>query len=516
MAVREPLLLGVDAGTSRVRALVFTLDGEVVGRGEAVAPTHSSRPGRSEQTADGLWTACCTAITSAIADPDIAARVRGLSVASCGEAFVPLDEHGEPTHSVIAWFDDRTVPVADEVARRLGADELFAVTGLTTDPTFSVMKLLWMRDHAAAALARTRVVLPVAHYLTWRLSGEIAADLTLASRTLALDIHRRSWATDLVADLGLDPEILPPLQPLGTLLGSVRRDVAHDLGLPPDCSVAVGGHDHVIGALAVNGLAAGSTIDSLGTAEAITVGLDRTISDPAVGRLGFNQGIGTVGTDGFQYVLGSFLASGASTEWARQLFGPDTAHAELIASAVNVLPGANGVAFVPDLRGKLIPTQDPAARGAWLGLTAETDRSSMYRAVLEGVALEAKQLLDSLGSVTPLPDVASIRAIGGNTRNRLLLEIKASVYETPVEYSVMPEATSFGAALLGGLAAGLFTNFAAAAIRGVGDTAIVQPNPEWFEVYRHRLSEVHVPAYRALREINHRLTSSRPSSTPDG
>lgn len=516
MAVSDPLILGVDAGTSRMRALVFSLDGEVVGRGEAVAPARSNQPGWAEQTADGLWTACRTAITTAIADPDIAARVRGLSVASCGEAFVPLDEHGEPTHSVIAWFDDRTVPVADDVARRFGADELFAVTGLTTDPTFSVMKLLWMRDHAAAALERSRVVLPVAHYLTWRLSGEVAADLTLASRTLALDIHRRSWATGLVSDLGLDPAMLPPLAPLGTLLGSLHREVAHDLGLPADCSVAVGGHDHVIGALAVNGLAAGSTIDSLGTAEAITVGLERTISDPAVGRLGFNQGIGAIGSEGFQYVLGSFLASGASTEWARQLFGPDTAHGELIAAATSVPPGANGVAFVPDLRGKLIPTQDPAARGAWLGLTAETDRSSMYRAVLEGVAMEAKQLLDSLGSVAPLPDVASIRAVGGNTRNRLLLEIKASVHEMPIEYSLMPEATSFGAALLGGMAAGLFTNFAAASARGVGDTAIVQPNPDWFDVYRHRMSEVHVPAYRALREINHRLAAPPTSASSEG
>lgn len=489
-----------------MRALVFSLDGEVVGRGEAVADTHSSRPGWAEQTADGLWTACRSAIKAAVADPEVARRVRGLSVASCGEAFVPLDAHGEPTHSVIAWFDDRTIQVSEDLSSQVGADELFAVTGLTNDPTFSVMKLLWMARHEATALKNTRLVLPIAHYLAWRLSGEVAADLTLASRTLALDVHQRSWSEVLVAGIGLDPSILPPLRELGARLGSVLPDVSQELGLAADCSVAVGGHDHVIGALAVNGLAAGSIIDSMGTAEAITVGIEQTISDPMVGRIGFNQGIGAVGDFSFQYVLGSFLASGASTEWARQLFGPDTTHSELIAAAAAMPAGANGVAFIPDLRGKLIPTQDPMARGAWLGLTADSDRASLYRAVLEGVAFEAKQLIDSLRSVTTFPEMPTIRAVGGNTHNELLMEIKASVYERPMEYSVMAEATSLGAALLGGMAAGVVDDFAAAATQAVGETAIVRPNPEWLTMYRERFNEVHLPAYRTLQTLHHRLS----------
>ena len=209
----DPLLLGIDAGTSRMRALVFTMDGRVVAAGSATAPTRRPQPLWAEQDAEAIWQACIAAIRTAVEALDRPDRIRGLAISSVGEAFVPLDEEGEPTWPVIAWYDQRP---KDELARLfevIDRDGLFAITGLAVDPTFTVLKLLWLKANAPEALGRTRRILNITHYLAWRLSGVEAADLSQASRSLALDLHGQAWADDLIAELGIAPRALRRASP---------------------------------------------------------------------------------------------------------------------------------------------------------------------------------------------------------------------------------------------------------------------------------------------------------------
>ena len=498
-----PLLLGIDAGTSRIRALVFALTGEVLSQGSWAANTTQPRTGWAEQEPETIWNACCHAIKTAIAGIEEPTRIRGLAIASVGEAFVPLDKKGHPTYPVIAWYDERPTQEVKRLTERIGKERLFGITGLSPDPTFTLSKLLWLKSHATDALNSTRQILNITHYLAWRLTGETGSDYSQASRSLAFNLHHRIWANDLVRECGIDPALFQPLRPLGAKLGTVLPDVGRALGLPSDCAVGVGGHDHLVGALAADALKPGIMLNSLGTAEAVTLALDASISNPVFSDRGFNQGVLMLAEKPVPYAFGGFQTSGASIEWFRTLFGQDISHETLIRYADDVPPGSDGVTFVPDLRGKLIPETDPLARGAWLGLNADVSQAALYRAILEGLAFEARQSIDALKDIDGVPPIETIRAIGGNTQNRLLMKIKASVYQKPIVANDMPEATALGAALLGGLAAGLWPDLETA-LEGLGyDKSLTEPVSDWLDIYELKYQKVYRQAYATLRPLNH-------------
>ncbi len=500
---KSPLLLGIDAGTSRVRALVFTISGNLLAQGEQAAPTDRPQIGWAEQDPEAIWNACCYAISAAIADVDRPSRIRGLAIASVGEAFVPLDNAGQSTYPVIAWYDERPTQQVEQLLKQIDKRRLFDITGLTADPTFTLSKLLWLKTHAAEALTRTRHILNVTHYLAWRLTGELGSDYSQASRSLAFDLHGRAWAEDLIQECGIDPSLFQPLRPLGAKLGTVIPDIASHLGLPSDCAVGVGGHDHLVGALAADALKPGVMLNSLGTAEAVTLALENSISDPSFSKLGFNQGVLVLNDKSIPYAFGGFQTSGASIEWFRSLFGQGISHETLIQDAKKVPPGSDGVTFVPDLRGKLVPESDPLARGAWFGLNADTGNATLYRAILEGLAFEARQSIDALNDIDGVPEIQAIRAIGGNTQNQLLMKIKASVYRQPIIANDMPEATALGAALLGGLAAGLWPDLETALQNLTHSKVKTAAVAEWVDTYEQKYQQVYRKAYAALRPLNH-------------
>ncbi|MEM8949973.1 MAG: FGGY-family carbohydrate kinase [Pseudomonadota bacterium] len=501
-----PLLLGIDAGTSRVRALVFTMEGRVVSEGSRAAETRCPQPRWAEQDAEDIWQATATAIKEAVEPIDRPERIRGLAISSVGEAFVPLDKSGSPTFPVIAWYDHRTTGELEQLFKTIGRDRLFAITGLAADPTFSLLKLLWLKANAPEALARTSRILNITHFLAWRLTGIETADLSQASRSLALDLHDHAWADDLISETGIDPKLFPELRPLGAPLGKVTPDIAGAFGLSSDCMVGVGGHDHILGALASNALSAGTMLNSLGTAEAVTLALPYSSRDPELGRRGFNQGALAVDDQTIAYVFGGFQTAGASIEWFRSLFESGVGYEQLISEAETVPPGAGGAFFVPDLRGRLLPIPDPFSRGAWFGLTADHNRAALFRALLEGLAFEARQSIDGLDGIDGIPDIQTIRAIGGNTQNTLLMRIKASVYRQPITATVMPEAAALGAALLGGVAAGLWPSMAAA-VQGLSVVyERIDPIDGWTEHYEQLYQDIYRKAYGALCPLNHALS----------
>lgn len=507
----SPLLLGIDAGTSRVRALVFTTEGQVLSAGNSSAATRRPKIGWAEQDAEAIWAACCDAIKSAVAGIDQPERIRGLAIASVGEAFVPLDRAGEPTFPVIAWYDERPTEELQALIEKIGRDRLFDITGLSPDPTFTLLKLLWLKTQEPDTFDRTRSFLNVTHYLAWRLSGVPGSDYSQASRSLAMDLHSRAWANDLIRENGIEPALFQPLRPLGAKLGTILPEMATGLGLAPDCAIGVGGHDHLVGALAADALTKGTMLNSLGTAEAVTLAIEKSITDPKLTKRGFNQGVLMLNDEAIPYVFGGFQTSGASIEWFRNLLGEKAGHEALIEDARNVAPGSDGITFIPDLRGKLVPEPDPFARGAWLGLNADAGRGELYRAILEGLAFEARQSIDALDDIDGVPKIDTIRAIGGNTQNSLLLQIKASIYQQPIIANDMPEATALGAALLGGLAAGLWSTLDEA-VNGLSlDQRVIDPMDDWIDLYERHYQQVYRQAYAALRPLNHTTHGLRSS-----
>ena len=503
MSHDRPLLGGIDAGTSQVRAFAFTPDGTPVASATAPTPTRVLGPDQAELDAELLWetvVAVLRRMLAALPDPK---AVRGIAVASVGEAGCLLGADGRALSPIIAWYDTRTTGELEDLLGRVGFEPLHRATGLCADPTFSLLKLLWYQRRQPELFAQARSWLNVGDYLAYRLSGERATDVSLASRTLLLDLERRQWSKAILDAAGLPDGLLAPLCRSGTRIGTISAEAAAATGLAPDCAVGVGGHDHVCGLIAAGGDAPDVLFDSLGTAEALTMVGSRPLADSAVGWDGFNQGAFDAGTP-LYYTFGGLPTAAAAVEWFRALHGaPD--HADLIAEAAAAGDRAENVLFLPHLRLGSPPFPDPVGRGAFLGISSATDRGTLFRAVLEGVALDAgnmlKVMLRHLGGTQP----ARIIAIGGSTRNTLLMQLKASVYGRPMAVMDLPDVTCLGAALLGGMAAGVFSDLAAARSGLRVPLRMVEPDPAWTEERRLRRQATYAAAYAAMRPLHARL-----------
>ncbi|MHA1564232.1 MAG: FGGY-family carbohydrate kinase [Alphaproteobacteria bacterium] len=504
MAVDAPLLVGVDVGTSRVRSLIFDVDGHVRAQAATPTPLNTTTHGWAEHDPQALWQAVLRTLGEAMAALPAGTPIAGIAVASVGESGVPLDDKGEPVHPVIAWYDHRSETQAAQVAKTIGRDRIFQTTGLAIDPTCGLFKLLWLKDNATDAFARTTSWLNVADWIAFQLCGVQATDYGLASRTLALDLRHHHWSEDLLALADIDPNLLAPLHASGTALGPVRDHIATQVGLPKGVIVGVGGHDHICGAVAQGVVRPGMLLDSMGTAEALFRPTQEPRFDSQTRDLAYLQGAITATTG---YLMGGVYTSGGAVEWFRETIAGGKAHATLIDEAAEIPPGANGTMFLPHLRyASSAASRDPA-RGAFLGLAADTGRGTMFRALLEGLAFEARLVVDAMAALPDMAALQEIRVTGGNTQNALLLAIKASVFGQPLHVSKVQESTSLGAAIFGGIAAGIYRNVDHALEHTSRPPHIIEPNPAWNEHY----AELYDYAYRhladTLRETNRRLYS---------
>ncbi|MBA3414674.1 MAG: FGGY-family carbohydrate kinase [Chloroflexia bacterium] len=495
-----PLLVGLDIGTTSIKAVVYEPDGRAVGRAAVPTPTHYPRPGWAYHVAEELWLAAVAVLREALAAVPDPRAVVGIAVASVGEAIVPLDARGEPTAEVVAWFDTRARPQAAWLDRTVGKDALFARSGVSLQPIFSLCKLLWLRDERPEAWARTKRWLMAADYLAWRLCGVAATDHSLASRTLMLNLHTLEWDAETLAAAGIDPGLLAPLAPGGLALGRVTPEAARQTGLPQACVVATGGHDHVCGALAAGVTEPGQMLNSLGTAEAVFMPIERPLTDPQAGRQGYTQGAHVVG--GRPYVFAGQYTSGACVAWVRDLVGNGDGYETLLAEAAAAPPGSLGVCFLPHLRLANPPHDDPKSRGAFVGLSTDVGRGALVRATLEGLAFETRATYEPLFAYPEVTRPASVRVIGGSTRNDLLMGIKATVMGQPLTVVEAEEATALGAAILGGLGAGVYPDVAGAlASLDLGEHA-VEPNPAERDLYEQIYQRVYRPLYDRVAPLS--------------
>jgi xylulokinase len=507
------LLLGLDVGTTSVKAVVYRTDGIAVAAASLPTPTHIPRPGWAFFRPEELWQTAVAAILRAIADVPDPSRIASVAVTSMGESGLLVDDAGVATTDSIAWYDNRTRPQARWLAEHIGKDELFARSGLSLQPIFSLNKLLWHREHQPDAWRRSVRWLMIADYIAFRLCGVGATDLSLASRTLMLDLRGKRWDERTLAQAGIASEMLAPLVPGGTALGSVTPGAAAETGLPRTALVSSGGHDHVCGALAAGVTRPGQMLNSLGTAEALFLPIAEPLIDPHAGRQGYTQGAHVVG--GGYYAFAGQYTSGASIDWLRKLLGTGddvVLHEALIAGAEDVPAGSLGVVFLPHLRLANPPYDDPRSRGALIGLTADAGRDVVTRAVFEGLAMESRGTFEPLLAYPQVVSPESVVAIGGSTRNALLMRIKASVTNLEHQIVAAEEATALGAALLGGLGAGVYRDVddAAASMRYGRDAVL--PDPDDAAVYNTIFETVYRRFYPAVAPLSQAISDLQAGS----
>ena len=466
-------LLGLDLGTSSLKAGLFTLSGQLVGLAEAAYPLLTPEPGAVEQDPRHWWAALIDVCHQLLSHD----RPRVVALAICGQApaLVALDASLEPTHPAITWLDQRSSDIAEHLYASLG--ETVPVWGSWP------AQIAWFARARPAALARSRWLMGCPDYLTARLTGQ---------PTLML-----AWPAAELEVAGVDPRLLPPQATPGDVVGAVCADAAEATGLPPGVPVVAGFVDGIMGVL-------GSGVERPGDA-CINSGTSGTFS--VVGQPG--TGYPVLGLD----IVGAATnTSGKALDWfATRIARQEIAYDDLIAEAASVSPGAQGVLFLPHLAGERAPEPDPRSRGAWAGLTLEHDRRHLLRALLEGVAFSLRSVGDWLALNGA--EIGEVRCVGGQARSPLWNQIKADVLNRALLVPEVVDAAVVGAAALAGLAVGAFADRQAAISRMVRIARRFEPDAAAAARYEE-LYAAYRELYASLRQTHWRLHEFSRSGDP--
>jgi xylulokinase len=470
--VTSESFIGIDVGTTAVKALAVSPSGEVLARAQASYPLSTPRPGWAEQDPEDWWRATQEALAA------LGVRPAAIGLSGQMHGLVALDASDQVIRPAILWNDGRTQRQCDAIEATVGLDRLIALTGNRALAGFTAPKLLWLRDEEPESFARIRSVLLPKDYVRLRLTGEKATDVSDASGTLLFDVGARAWSEPLLEALELDAAILPPALESPALTGSYE-------GVP----VVAGGGDQAAGAVGVGVTVPGGPLSvALGTSGVVFAALPAFAADAQARVHAFCHAV-----PGMWHAMGVMLNAAGALRWLHDVTG-EADYDQLMAEAERWEPGVEGLTFLPYLAGERTPHADPDARGAFAGLSLRHDRGALTRAVLEGVAFG---LRDSLDLVRELGvDARAARVSGGGAASDLFLRVVASALGLPVERVAVDEGAAYGAALLAGVGAGAFGSVEEAAALA-RPTATIEPAWDLSEpLARYRAL---YPALRAMR-----------------
>ena len=478
------MLLGIDVGTTNVKACAYDEEGRLLYRAKRPMPSRRLRGGGAEYEADELERVVLEAARETIED---CGPPEAIGISSMAESGFLIGDAGNPLSPAIAWFDQRTLPQAARWKERLPERELFARTGLRSAPLSTASKLEWIQDNQPDVWKESRAWLGMAEYLVFRMTGESGTDPSLACRTMLFDVGRGEWDEGLCALAGVPAGMLPPVHQAGAITGKLSKEAAGKLSIPDGVPVAVCGHDHVCGAFGAGAASPGDVLDSIGTAEACIL----TLSEPPLDEAGYELGlpVGRHVSPGLSYIGATLPESGGLVGWLVDLLeGDENDLARWTEDAAALDPGEGGVC---------LPVLDERDGGVvFSSLEKESRAGHLLRAALEGLALEVQSQLErALNATGTHPEIITL--VGGGARNSLWSQLKADASGLPVRVVEDPECVARGAALLAGVGAGVFPDVGsvpgASSIR-----ATLEPSGDHDE-YGRLYREVHHPLRENVR-----------------
>ncbi|HYZ47207.1 MAG TPA: xylulokinase [Actinomycetota bacterium] len=447
-------------GTTSVKALAVSPEGDVLRQTEESYPLSTPRPGWAEQDPEDWWRATSVALERLELD-----EIAGIGLSGQMHGLVVLDGEDRVLRPAILWNDQRTARQCDEIEERLGRERLVRLTGNRALTGFTAPKLLWLRDNEPQLYERLDSVLLPKDYVRLRLTGRRVADVTDASGTLLFDVARRAWSDEVLSALEIDRDWLAPALESQDVSGETST------GVP----VAAGAGDQAAGALGVGVDRPGVLSVALGTSGVVFAALPSFVLDERALLHVFCHSV-----PGSWHAMGVMLSAAGALRWVRDALGGED-YSTLLSEAEAWGPGCEGLTFLPYLAGERTPHADPDARAAFSGLTLRHDRGALVRAVLEGVAYGLRDSLELLREMGVPAERARIS--GGGARSDLWLRIIASVLSVPLERTAVEEGAAYGAALLGGVAGGVYEKASSAVEATVKVRGTVEPVAEWKDPY---------------------------------
>jgi len=476
------LYLGIDAGTSALKAVLFDQHGRTLASASEEYVLLCGEGDRVELDPEIYWGACVRCIGRVVLESHgYGDRVIALAISSQGETFVPVDERGRPLRDAIVWMDNRSGAEARLVGERFGASAVHQITGSPeVAATWAATKILWLRRNEARTFARAAKFLFVEDYLIHRLSGEFAADQALYCSSLLLDTRSGAWWTEMLDFLELAPTRLPPLLGSGQVVGAITAAAATETGLPPGTLVVTAGMDQACAAVGAGNIRPGMVSESTGTTLNACATVDRFRPDPRT-----PVPVQCHAAPGRYILLPWFTSGGLALRWFRDAFcaaelaeaqrtGRD-AYSLMTEEAATVPAGSEGLVMLPHLSGGMCPEYNALARGAYFGIGLHHRRAHFIRATMEAVAFMLRTGLDLLGQLGVA--ARDVRSQGGAARSPLWNQIKAGVIGVPVLTLASDESACLGAAILAATATGAFNSLDEACGQMVSVAARYEPDP---------------------------------------
>ncbi|MGN0779678.1 MAG: xylulokinase [Aristaeellaceae bacterium] len=488
-------LLGIDLGTSGTKTVLFDRNGQAMASATVEYPLLQPKNGWAEQRPEDWWNAAVSTIRTVLAKSGVdAADVVSLGISGQMHGLVLLDEAGNVLRPSILWCDGRTQAECDEITATIGRERLIQISANPALTGFTAGKILWVRKHEPEIWAKARHILLPKDYVRYMLTGELYAEMSDASGTNLLDVPGRCWSAEILEKLAIDPALLPPLLESADQAGSVTAAAAALTGLKEGTCVAAGAGDNMAAAVGTGVAVAGRAFTTIGTSGVVFAHSDTVQIDPQGRVHSFCAAV-----PGAYTVMSCSLAAGLSLKWFRDTFCAAEIEAakEMGVDPYNLMNpqaaqspiGANRLIYLPYLMGERSPILDSDARGAFIGLSAMHTRRDLIRAVMEGVIYSQRQNLDILRGMNVVPE--TMLACGGGAKSPFWRQMMADVFGMPVQTLENSEGPALGAAILAGVAAGVYSDIPTACEQVVRRNAPQLPDAQasaayepFYQVYR--------------------------------
>ncbi|MDR0652263.1 MAG: hypothetical protein LBG12_03045 [Synergistaceae bacterium] len=498
-------LLGLDIGSTNIKAAVYDENGRMLGVGTRPTPYRPDVANSDWVMYDPseIWDCARAVIKEAQSGVP---KAEAIAVTGLGMDAVPVSEAGEVLYHFISWRCRRTEQQFHRLLELHDRYWYFSKSGKQPFPYDTVNRVCWVRDEHPDIYKRAYKWLTIEDFVNWKLSGVLATDFSMANCTSLLDSASRDWSDELLEAAGIDRSKMPEIRPAGTVLGQVKPEIASSLGLKEGIPLVTGGHDYHCASLACNALTPEKLLISTGSFDCLTSTCDKAITSKAACDAGMSCEC-HVARD--KYCLLATMLSGAVLEWWKDNFeARNFAEGGWSKLMEDAAAAKGGLYFLPHVFGCESPVADTRSRGTFLGIHQLTTQGDFLLSVLEGLSFQLRWIIDEMESATG-NRYAEIIAVGGATRNKFWMQNKADIlgrdFNVPVD---LDEAACLGAALLAGVGAGVYANDADAASRTYKAGDAYKPDMAKHEAYNARY-EIFRSIYPSVHGLNHRIADEQ-------
>ncbi|MDF2725987.1 MAG: xylB [Paenibacillus sp.] len=468
-------VIGIDVGTTNVKGILLGEEGATLGFAQEEYPTYYPHRGWAEQEPDDWWQAVCSVTRRLMAEYGARRRIAAIGISSQAPSYVPVDREGRPVGRAIIWMDRRSDAQVARLREQIGEARISALCGNRIDAFYTLPKLLWHQANMPDSFRQAHKVLQVNGYVNYRLTGAFTIDAAHAGLTLMCDMQTHEWDAGLLERCGIDPALLPGVSGCMDVIGRVTPEAAACTGLPPGVPVIAGTVDGAAAALESGVVSPGIGCEMNGTSSVLIVCPDRPSATSELIRMNHAM-------PGRTLLLGAMSSTGASLRWLRDQYaaaGP-VDYGWMNAEAERG-KAYNDLLFLPYMMGERSPVWDSHARGVFTGLSLNTSRGDMIRAVMEGCAFALRDNVEHAERAGAA--IRSMRLVGGASQSALWNQIKADILGKPLHIYAGTGGAPLADAALAGTAVGLFRDAAEVTGQAMKLTHTVTPNGERASFY---------------------------------